>query len=229
MLTISHETSMYYLGRPRRPHQAALLIKIASAGYEGLEHEPDFFATLDGQPSLGTLCCRSSPPQAMGIRPSAIAPSSGRGIYRSAIAERQMGAAIGWLQRNSSHSKEGLVSWPGRRGNSSRSEEGRFLGPRSGWLQRTVAQWLSTDSGLVVLSSGCWVHDGFQMRSGLSDAPTLPARCRCQPATEHRTNNAHLVRHPIWNDELISQKNKEKTQAQSTIREDARTKNILAQ
>ena len=35
-------------------------------------------------------------------------------------------------------------------------------------------------AGPPVLSSGCWVHDGFHMLSGLSDAPTLPARCRCQ-------------------------------------------------
>ena len=26
-------------------------------------------------------------------------------------------------------------------------------------------------AGPLVLSSGCWVHDGFQMLSGLSDAP----------------------------------------------------------
>ena len=42
----------------------------------------------------------------------------------------QMGAAIGWLQRSSSC-----------------SSEGRVLGPRSGWLQRAAAQWLSADSG----------------------------------------------------------------------------------
>ena len=29
-----------------------------------------------------------------------------------------MGAAVGWLQRNSSRSEEGRVSWPRRRGNS---------------------------------------------------------------------------------------------------------------
>ena len=40
---------MNLLQRPWRPHQAALLIKIASGGYKGLEHEPDFFATLDDQ------------------------------------------------------------------------------------------------------------------------------------------------------------------------------------
>ena len=42
---------MNHLGRPRRPHQAALLLKITFGEYEGLEHEPDFFATLDGQQS----------------------------------------------------------------------------------------------------------------------------------------------------------------------------------
>ena len=48
-------------------------------------------------------------------------------------------------------------------------------------------------AGPLVLTSGCWVHDGFQMLSGLSDAPTLTTRCRCQAASEHFTNIAHLV------------------------------------
>ena len=58
-----------------------------------------------------------------------------------------------------------------------------------------------------MLSSGCWVHDGFQMLSGLSDAPTQTTRCRCQAATEHRKNIAHTNR----------------AQTQSTMGEDART------
>ena len=60
------------------------------------------------------------------------------------------------------------------------------------------------------------MHDGFQMLSGLSDAPTQTTRCRCQAATEHRFNSAHLVLHSIWNDEL-------KKDTQSTIGEDAKT------
>ena len=71
------------------------------------------------------------------------------------------------------------------------------------WLQSTVAQWLSADGG----AAGAFQ---FQMRSGLSDGPTLPARCRCRAATEHRINNAHLVLHPIWNDELSSEKERQK-------------------
>ena len=55
-------------------------------------------------------------------------------------------------------------------------------------------------AGPLVLSSGCWVHDGFQKLSGLSDAPALPARCRCRAATDH----AHLVMLPIWNGDLSS-------------------------
>ena len=40
-------------------------------------------------------------------------------------------------------------------------------------------------------------HDGFQMLSGLSDAPTLLARCRCLASTQHRINNAHWTcQHP---------------------------------
>ena len=42
---------MNHLGRPRRPHQAALIIIMTSREYEGQEHEPDFLATLDGQRS----------------------------------------------------------------------------------------------------------------------------------------------------------------------------------
>ena len=57
-----------------------------------------------------------------------------------------MGAAIGWLQRNSS-----------------RSEEGRVLGPRSGLLQRTAASAFPVNVGCTTGS----------MCSGLSDAPTL--------------------------------------------------------
>ena len=48
------------------------------------------------------------------------------------------------------------------------------------------------------------------MLSGLSDAPTLPARCGCQTAIEHCTNNAHLVLHPFWDDELGSEKVRQK-------------------
>ena len=62
------------------------------------------------------------------------------------------------------------------------------------------------------------------MLSGLSDAPTLQARCGCQAATEQRINIAHLVLHPIWKDELGSEKVTQKGQTQSTMVEDARTK-----
>ena len=118
-----------------------------------------------------------------------------------------MGAAIGWLQRNSSRSEEGRASWPWRRVNSSRSSEGRVLGPRVGWLQRAVAQWLFADSGAASAFQRMLVHDGFQMLSGLSDVPALVhGTCSCRSATEHRINNAHLVLHPIWNDELGSEK-----------------------
>ena len=48
---------------------------------------------------------------------------------------------------------------------------GGFLGPTIGLLKRTVAEWLSADCGALVLSSGCWVQDGFQMLSGLREAP----------------------------------------------------------
>ena len=118
----------------------------------------------------------------------------------------QMGAAIGWLQGISSRSEEGRASWSARRENSSRSSEGRVLGSRIGSPQRTVAPI----AGPPVLSSGCWVHDGFQMLSGLSDAPTQTTRCRCQAATEHRTNIAHVARHTIWNGELSSEEESKK-------------------
>ena len=63
-----------------------------------------------------------------------------------------------------------------------------------------------------MLSSGCWVHDSFQMLSGLSDAPTPTTLCRCQAATEHCINIAHLVLHSIWNGELSSGKESKKGQ-----------------
>ena len=101
---------------------------------------------IASEASWGTLCCRSSPLRAMNIRPSAIASSSEMAFTVPRLRRLlQMGAAIGWLQRNSSRSEEGRVSWPGRSGNSSRSSEGRVLGPRIGWLQRTVAKCLSAD------------------------------------------------------------------------------------
>ena len=82
------------------------------------------------------------------------------------------------------------------------------MGAASGWLQPQM-------DGPLVLSSGCWEHDGFQMLSGLSDVPTLTTMCRCQAATEHRINIAHLVLHPIWTGELSSgqgQRTKDKGQ-----------------
>ena len=133
-----------------------------------------------------------------------------------------MGAAIGWMQ---SRSEEGRVSWPGRRGNWSCSSEGRVLCPRK-WMAAAL-RWRSgfpRIAGPLVLCSRCWVHDSFQMLPGLSDAPTLLARCRCQAATEHRINFVHLVLLSIWKDELGSETvTQKRTQKQSTIGEDART------
>ena len=130
----------------------------------------------------------------------------------------QMVAAIGWLQRNSSRSKEGRVSWPGRRRKSSRSSEGGALGPRSGWLQRY---------GFAVAFRGWRGRLSFPADAGCTtrsrcflacQTPRTMARCRCQAATEHRIDFAHLVLHPIWNDELSSEKEKTKrTQTPSTI------------
>ena len=68
----------------------------------------------------------------------------------------------------------------------------------------------AADSGPLVLSNGCWVHDGLQMLSALLDAPTLPARCGCQAAAEHRINIAHLVLHTTWHDEVELRKERYK-------------------
>ena len=57
-----------------------------------------------------------------------------------------MEEAIGWLQRNSGHSEEGRVSKPEVDSCSVRRRS-RF----------------PLIAGLLVLSSGCWVHDGFQL------------------------------------------------------------------
>ena len=114
---------------------------------KNLEHEPHFFAALDGQrTSLATLCGRVSHTRRCAFQ-ICFTSFRVREVYTvsSLLRLLQMGAAIGWLQRNSRRSEEGRVSWPGRRRNSSRSSEGRILGSRIG--QRTVVQWLSADSG----------------------------------------------------------------------------------
>ena len=86
-----------------------------------------------------------------------------KGIYRSAIAAvTPDGAAIGWLQRNSSSSEEVSML--------ATELDSRSVRWRSGFPRI---------AGPPVLSSGCWVHDGFQMLSGLLDAPTSTTRCRC--------------------------------------------------
>ena len=123
---------------------------------------------------------------------------------------------------------EGRVSWPRLKGISGHSEEGLSILVRAeGELERLFGgsdsrpkNWISCSvrwrrgfprtAGPLVLSSGCWVHDGFQMLSCLSDAPTLTTRCRCRAAAEHRINIAHLVLHPIWNGELSSGKESQK-------------------
>ena len=122
--------------------QLCNLVSSAFLAAEGhaLEHEPDFLArSWTSKLNLGALCCHSSPLLTMSIRPSASkkevphfgcrgrkawSEDVGGRMHRSAIAAvTPVGAALGWLQ-----------------GNSSRSSEGRVLGPRSGWLQRMVAQ-----------------------------------------------------------------------------------------
>ena len=103
--------------------------KVWNTSQTSLQH------SMTSEASWGTLDCRSSPLRAMSIRPSAIASSSGRAQTVPRLRRLpQMGAAIGWLQRNSRSLKEGRVSWPRQRGNSSRSSEGRVLSPRIGWV-----------------------------------------------------------------------------------------------
>ena len=104
------------------------------------------------------------------------------------------------------------VEYLGQRGGETRTAL-RRAGFSAQELDSCSVRWRSgfpRIAGPLVLSSGCWVHDGFQMLSGLSDSPALATRCRCQAATEHRTNIAHLVLHSIWNDELSSGKGSQK-------------------
>ena len=130
----------------------------------------------------------------------------------------QMEAAIGWLQRNSSRSKEGGVSCQGRRGTRAGLWRVGFSPKISVAAACGGAVALRGWRGRLCFSSGCWVHDGFQMVSGLSDAPTVRARCRCQAATEHRINNAPLVLHPHLDERIELMKRKTKrTQTQGTI------------
>ena len=118
------------------------------------------------------------------------------------------------------------VEYPGQGGGETRAAL-RRVGFSAQELDSCSVRWRSGFPRIawsLVLCSGCWVHDGFQMLSGLSDAPTLTTRCRCRAATDHHLNNAHLVLQSIWNGELSSGKREpNRTRTQSTIGEDAMT------
>ena len=116
----------------------------------------------------------------------------GGGLHRSAIAavRQQLDGCRGIrapLRR---------VEYLGQGGGGTRAAP-RRVGFSAQELEGCIVQWRSGFPRMAappVLCSGCWVHDGFQMLSGLSDAPTLPARCICQAATEHRIDSARFAK-----------------------------------
>ena len=119
-----------------------------------------------------------------------------------------MGAAIGWLQGNSSRSKEGRVSWP------------------KNWMAAANgdASGFPRIAGPLVLSQRMLGARRVPECFLVCQTPWTTARCSCRSATEHRNNNAHLVLRTIWKNELGSEKVTQKSkQTQSTIGEDART------
>ena len=73
----------------------------------------------------------------------------------------------------------------------------RFSAPK---LDSCSVRWRSGfprgNGGRQCFPDALWVHDGFQMLSELSDAPTLTTRCRCRAATDHRINIA--AHHLDW-------------------------------
>ena len=136
----------------------------------------------------------------------------GGGPHRSAIGAVTPDGDSNWMAPEE-------LEYPGQGGGRTRAVL-RRVGFSAQELDGCSVRWRSgfaRVAGPLVLSSGCWVHDGFQMLSGLSDAPAQTTRCRCQTATEHRINIAHLVLHTIWNDQWSSEKERQKGQTQSTM------------
>ena len=177
-----------------------------------MEHEPDFLATLGGQRS--ELVCSLWPfiaYLAMCLPNLFDALPRCGGLHRSAVATVTQDGGSNRMVAEELEPLRGRVSWPGRRGNSSRSSEGRVSQPE-------------VDSCSVRRRSGfprvCGAASAFQMLSGCTtgsrcflDCQTLrrkTTRCRCRAATEHRINIAHLVLHTIWNGELSSERESKK-------------------
>ena len=172
----------------------------------------DFIPALDGQRDqlvclLGSFIAYLAMSLPKMCRPSA---------WRRPAPFRDCGGYSRWGQQldgcRGTRAAQRRVEYPGQSGGGTRAAL-RRVGFSAQEVDGCSVRWRSgfpRMAGPPVLSSGCWVHDGSQMLSGLSDAPTLPARCRCQAATEHRINNANLVLHPIWNDELSSEKETQK-------------------
>ena len=87
-----------HLGRPRRPLIAAHLFKITSREYEGLEHEPDFLAALEGQRSkLGHCLLPFIATPGDEHTPFRDCMFFRKGMYRSAIAAVTPDWSSNWM------------------------------------------------------------------------------------------------------------------------------------
>ena len=129
--------------------QPVLLTKKPPKYDEGLEHEPDFLAILDGQLSkLGRSLLPFTATPGDEHAPFRDCIFFKKGIYRSAIAAVTPDGGTSWMAAED-------------------------LQPPENWIA-AVAQWLSAEKrGRECFPDAFWVHDGFQMLSGLSNAPTL--------------------------------------------------------
>ena len=111
----------------------------------------------------------------MNTRPSAIASSSGRAYTVRRLRLTQDGGS-NWMAAEELEPLALLrVEYPGQGGGGTRAALQRvgFSAPE---LDSCSVRWRSGFPRIVealVLSCGCWVHDGFQMLRGLSDAPAL--------------------------------------------------------
>ena len=108
--------------------------------------------------------CRRSRRRIVGAKTfdQSIPPGSSHRLHLGALPRlwglHQMEAAIGWLQRSSSRSEEGRVSWLRLKRNSSRSSDNRVHSQEVESCSVRRHSGFPWTTGPPVLSSGCWVR-----------------------------------------------------------------------
>ena len=178
---------------------------------ENLEHEPDFFATLDGHRStLRRSLLPSTATPADERTPFRVCTFSRKGIHPSAIAAVTPDGGCNWDGcRGTRAALRRGVEYPSKGGGGTRAAPRRV-----GFSAQEVDASLRWRSGFPRIVGRLVLSRCFLA----CQAPWTTARCRCQAATEHRIDSARLVLHPIWNDEIELRKRKPKrTPTQSAI------------